>query len=91
MWNYTKVIRVERHKKNIDGYRFITNFKGEIEHLLRKTSEIHNINFVIDNEAYTRDGRLIDFDNYKVFYVDLNIKDLSNFWNTFKQLEKEVI
>jgi hypothetical protein len=91
MWNYTKGIRVERHKKNIEGYSFITNFKGEKEHLLRKSSKIHNINYVIDNEAYTRDGKLIDFENYMAFYVDSNIKDLSDFWSTFRQLEKEFI
>lgn len=66
---------------------FITNFKGSKEQLYRRASEIHNLNYEIRNEAYTNTGKLIEFDNYKAFYVDSSVGDLSDFWRTFEKLD----
>lgn len=70
--------------------KFITNFKGKREWYYKRASEIHNLNYEIKNEAYTSEGKLIDFDNYKAFYVDSSVNNLSDFWRTFELLEESI-
>lgn len=67
---------------------FITNFKGILKPLIKKASKMHNLKYEIKNKAYTSDGKLLDFDNYKALYVDSSASDLSDFWETVRNLEK---
>lgn len=68
---------------------FLTNFTGDKEHFYRRASEIHNLKYEIRNEAYSSAGTLLDFDDYKAFYVDSSVKDLSDFWRTFERLKNK--
>jgi len=68
---------------------FITNFKGEIEPWIKKACKTHNLKYEIKNKAYSRDGILLNFDNYKALYVDSTTNDLSDFWKTIRKSDEK--
>ncbi len=71
------------------GFSFITNFTLEREDSYRRAAELHNIQYSFENEVYGRNVKFgDDGSKYKAFYVDSQVCDLSNFWNTVEELKQ---
>lgn len=83
-YDYDEYITSPKEEEmNMKGFTFITNFHIDREEIYRKAAEIHNLRYFIENETYSSHGKKIGNGEWdKAFYVDANVNDLTDFWNT---------
>lgn len=71
------------------GFKFITNFTLEREEPYRKAAELHNLRYSFENEIYGMGGKLGNDGKWmKAFYVDVEVRDLTDFWDTVRVIQE---